>query len=115
MGRKRTKTLNNKKASKKRVLRKKKEPLSNANKSYLDVQQHHHQFFVNDGQILKNVSELPDALQNMDAQTFAHHVNSEKHDFANWVHDVMGAESLAREMRSAKTKRGLLRTMRTKL
>ena len=76
---------------------------------------HEQQFFVNDGNVLKNFTELPKALRNMNQETFAHHVNDEKHDFANWVHDVMGAKTLAKQMRSATTRTALIRTIKTKL
>lgn len=76
---------------------------------------HEQQFFVNDGTVLKNFTELPGALRKMDVETFTHHVNAEKHDFANWVHDVMGADSLAKQMRSATSKTGLIRIIKTKI
>ena len=83
-----------------------------AKKSYLDVQHEHHQFFANDGQILKNISELPKALQNMDAQTFAHHVNGDNNDFANWTEHVFGEKKLAKSLRSEQTKTGTMRILR---
>lgn len=73
------------------------------------------QFFVNDGAVLKNFAELPKALRNMSVETFTHHVNGKKHDFANWVHDVMGAKTLAKQMRAATTRTALIRTIKTKL
>ncbi len=83
-----------------------------AKKSYLDVQHEHHQFFANDGQILKNISELPKALQNMDAQTFAHHVNGDKNDFASWTEHVFGDDKLAGTLRGLKKKPSIIRAIR---
>jgi succinylglutamate desuccinylase len=77
---------------------------------------HHEQkFFVNDGNTLSNLLELHSALRKMDSQTFAHHVNEEKHDFANWVHDVMGAKTLSKQMRTSVTKTALIRTIKAKI
>ena len=76
---------------------------------------HEQQFLVNDGKILKNFTELPSALRNMHMDTFLHHVNDEKHDFANWVHDVMGAKTLAKQMRTARTKTALIRKIKAKI
>ena len=83
-----------------------------AKKSYLDVQHEHYQFFANDGQILKNISELPKALQNMDAQTFAHHVNGDNNDFANWTEHVFGDKKLAGELDKLKRKPSIIRAIR---
>ena len=64
-------------------------------------------FWVNDGKVLRNLKELPPALRNMSDQTFWHHVNSNKHDFANWVDQVFGEKQLAEEVRKIKHKVGL--------
>ena len=76
---------------------------------------HEQQFFVNDGAVLKNFTELPKALRKMNPETFAHHVNAKKHDFASWVHDVMGAKGLAKQMRSATSRSALIKTVKMKM
>lgn len=64
-------------------------------------------FWVNDGKVLQNLKELPSALRNMSDQTFLHHVNAAKHDFANWVEHVFGEKQLAEGARKIKHKVGL--------
>jgi len=70
-------------------------------------------FWVNHGPILKNLSDLRDALGGWisDAQ-FAYHVNAERNDFAGWVEAVLLAPEVAAAMRRAKTRVGVLRAVK---
>lgn len=61
-------------------------------------------FYAADGSVIKHLGELPDALRNMSPGTFHHHVNSERNDFYNWVHDVFNNKNLARKIKNIKTK-----------
>lgn len=64
-------------------------------------------FFVHDGSIIESLSDLPQHLRRMPTEVFQRHVNSEKHDFANWVDGAVGHKLLAEKMRSCTTKVGL--------
>jgi hypothetical protein len=55
-------------------------------------------FYCADGRVLKNLSELGNALNDMSVETFAHHSSEERNDFANWVRDVIGDKTLARDL-----------------
>ncbi len=57
-------------------------------------------FRCHDGRVLKNMKELEEALATMADETFAHHSNSEKKDFSNWVRDIIGDEKLAKDLES---------------
>ncbi len=83
-------------------------------KSWLDTP-HHQQFWVNDGSILNNLKQLPDALQNMDKSTFLHHVNEHKNDFANWVEHVYQENELANKLRSLKSNKGMAKAIKAVL
>ncbi|HJX05144.1 MAG TPA: hypothetical protein VJ461_00365, partial [Candidatus Nanoarchaeia archaeon] len=61
-------------------------------------------FYVSDGSVIKNLSELPDALRNMSPEAFNSHVNIEKNDFYNWIRDVFELSSLARKVKGVKRK-----------
>ena len=87
---------------------------SKVNKSWIDVP-HEKSFFVNDGSMIKNFSDLPKALQKMDLSTFQHHVNELKHDFANWVDHVHGEAKLAKTLRSITSKSAVIRAIKSKL
>lgn len=58
-------------------------------------------FWCRDGRILRNLSELRDALDSMTDESFVHHSNAEKQDFSNWVRDVIGDERLAKDLGKA--------------
>ena len=47
-------------------------------------------FWVNNGQIFRNLGELANALPVMDGDSFRHHVNNEKNDFSRWINDIIG-------------------------
>jgi hypothetical protein len=55
-------------------------------------------FWCTDGQIFRNIKDLSEGLSNMSDETFVYHSNAEKHDFSNWLMDVLGEEKLANEL-----------------
>jgi len=55
-------------------------------------------FYCADGRVLKNLSDLRSALNGMSVETFAHHSSEGRNDFANWVRDVIGDKTLARDL-----------------
>jgi hypothetical protein len=83
------------KPAKKTTLRKKaakpaKKPLTKAPAEYV--------FWCHDGSIFSDLLELAEGLRTMSDETFAFHSNLEKHDFSNWIRDVIGDEQLADEL-----------------
>lgn len=60
-----------------------------------------HVFYVVDGRTIQDLRELAEALEDMAEQVFSHHVNHERHDFANWVHEVLQERALAEQLREA--------------
>lgn len=72
-------------------------------------------FWCCDGQILRNLRELPPALRRMTSETFRHHVNREKNDFANWIYQVIGERGLAERVRRLKSKTAITRAVKTRL
>ena len=61
-------------------------------------------FKVCDGNELNNLLELAMAIKHMPEETFTHHVNDHKNDFANWINDCMGETQLANDLGKYKTK-----------
>jgi len=55
-------------------------------------------FFCQDGRVIKNLTELVDALSDITEEVFRYHVTSEKNDFSNWIRDVFGDDKLAGEL-----------------
>ncbi|MBY0310407.1 hypothetical protein K2Q16_04680 [Patescibacteria group bacterium] len=60
-------------------------------------------FWTASGEILNSLPSLRDAFAVMSKETFSHHVGARKHDFATWVHDVLGDSACASDLRKAKT------------
>jgi hypothetical protein len=59
----------------------------------------HQTFYIVDGRSLADLRELAEALDEMAEHVFHHHVNHDRHDFANWVHEVLHEHALAEELR----------------
>ena len=72
-------------------------------------------FWLANGRALIDLSDLKNALEDMDSDTFSHHVNSEKNDFANWVGDVLMEPKLSLSLRKVKTKKGMLQKIKARL
>lgn len=72
-------------------------------------------FYTKDGRIVKNLSELNSAIKKMDDATFHHHVNPERHDFANWVYNVHKEKELADKLRKAFTKYEILKLIEARI
>ncbi len=58
-----------------------------------------HYFVLKDGQALKSVQELADALEHMSEDVFRHHVGPMHNDFANWVQDIFDDRMFANDLR----------------
>jgi len=60
-------------------------------------------FYCQDGSRFWNLEDLAKAVASMSEEVFAHHVNTEKNDFANWVYDIVGDHALAHELRNTRS------------
>ena len=72
-------------------------------------------FWVNNGQILKNLEELANALPEINEDTYKHHVNEEKNDFSKWINAVIGDQKLANDLLSSRNKDSTLKKVRNRL
>jgi len=61
-------------------------------------------FLCSDGRILRNLSELKIALEEMSEETFRYHFNKSQNDFADWVRDVVGDDKLSRDLLESNTR-----------
>jgi len=87
----------------------------NEARRYLNDVSQEQSFWVNNGNVLKNLEDLANALPEMGKDTFQHHVNKEKNDFSNWIGDVIGDKVLANDLRSSKSKESALNKLRSRL
>ena len=58
-------------------------------------------FWCHDGTVFSDVNELVTGLLSMTDEVFTYHSNPEKHDFSNWIRDIIGDEILADELARA--------------
>jgi len=72
-------------------------------------------FWVNNGQILKNLEELANTLSDMPEATFQHHVNKEKNDFSKWISEVIGDQKLANDLLSSRNNDSALNKVKSRL
>lgn len=73
------------------------------------------EFFLHMGASIRNLKELSEALGIMSDDTFKHHVDKNKNDFANWVRGVIGDDELAKLMQKNRSKKGLYRKINKRL
>ena len=62
-------------------------------------------FFCCNGEVFSSVKELHKALKTMDDETFAHHCNEQRCDFAAWIRDVFGKKRVAGRIEKARASR----------
>ena len=72
-------------------------------------------FWINNGQILKNLDELGNALGQMGDESYSYHANKEKNDFSRWVNDVIGDQKLANDLLSSKNRESAVKKVRSRL
>lgn len=89
------------KATKKKTTKKKKPTAVKNAKKFLSDVPSESCFWVNNGWIIRNLQELPLALQNMSKETFVYHANKEKNDFHNWINNVIGDKTLAKSIKNS--------------
>ena len=74
-----------------------------------------YQFWAKDGNTIRNVEQLAEALKNMNDETFKHHSNQEKTDFTNWLRDIVGDEKLAKDLMKNKSKDSAYKKVRERI
>ncbi len=72
-------------------------------------------FWCHDGRVMKNLAELAAALLEMSEETFCYHVTKDKNDFHNWVRDVIGDVTLAKELQRTATRATAARKVELRL
>lgn len=72
-------------------------------------------FWLSDGQVLKNMKDLAEALESMDNSVWGYHVTSEKNDFANWIEEVFGQKQLGAAIRKVKNPKTAAKRIQSKI
>ena len=61
-------------------------------------------FVLNNGQKMKNLFDLVNALDKMPDDAFYHHVNEQRNDFSNWIRDIFKQKTLVNEISKTKNR-----------
>ena len=72
-------------------------------------------FYLKNGRVLKNLYEFTNSLASMDDETFKHHVNKERNDFAEWIRHVLKDEGLANQISRLKNRGSILKKINKRL
>lgn len=65
-------------------------------------------FYFKHGKRASNIAELKTVLESISESEFKHHVNYDKNDFASWIENVFEEKKLAKNMREAGDKEGII-------
>lgn len=79
-----------------------------------DVEKNKH-FLLHMGTNISNLRQLSEALDIMADNTFNHHVNASKNDFANWVKHVVGDEELAASIEKLRDRKSIASKVRDRV
>lgn len=80
--------------------------LTQSNDENLQKLSSEYHFVLNNGNLIKSIPELEKGLEEMDDDTFNHHVNADKNDFYEWIKHSMDP-NFAESIKDEKTKEGL--------
>ena len=72
-------------------------------------------FWLNDGRSLGTLKDLSKVIGRMKKDVFEHHVNKEKNDFSNWIHDIIKDNKLASDLKKLKTKAGMAKKIKARV
>ncbi len=72
-------------------------------------------FRIHLGTNVSNLMELLDTIEIMSNDSFNHHVSKTKNDFSKWVSDVIGDLDLAAEMRKVHTRKGMIKSLKSRI
>jgi chromosome segregation ATPase len=67
-----------------------------------------HYFKAKNGNVVKNLVELAEAIELMDKATFDHHISDGRNDFASWVKDIIGDSELAALLKKLNSKEKMI-------
>lgn len=70
-------------------------------------------FHMNNGVVLKSLHDLIDILEVVDEETYHHHVNDYKNDFATWVLNIFKDKNLSMALKKARTRAAMIEALET--
>ena len=76
----------------------------NGSKKYLAKVPDNMVFWCHDGQVFNDIEDLIEGFDVMSDDIFEYHANEDKNDFACWIMDVIGDETLSKDIKKARNK-----------
>lgn len=64
---------------------------------------------------VKNIIDLQHEIKNMSDEEFNHHVNDAKNDFAVWIQEILGDETLSRDVKNTNSKEEIVKLLHTRI
>ena len=93
----------------------KKEKTNFMSKHLLNEVPHGKEFYCKDGKVFRKMEEMARQLRKLDKETYSHHVNDQKNDFANWVEHAIGDAVLASKIRRAQNQTTMSRIVNSRV
>ncbi len=84
-------------------------------KSFLGTVEQGKEFYCRNGKVINSLEELAKEIKELDIETFLHHVNEERNDFANWIKEVVGDMVLANRIKRAKRQSTMSRAITSRV
>ena len=72
-------------------------------------------FHVYEGPTCINLYELVESLQDMPDWQYSHHVNENRSDFLNWIHDCITDKTLVSQIRRVKKRETLIKKIKDRI
>lgn len=73
------------------------------------------EFYCKDGKVFRKMEEMARQIRKLDKDTYGHHVNEQKNDFANWTEHVIGDAVLASKIRRAQNQTTMARIINSRV
>lgn len=74
-----------------------------------------HYFFARNQVVIKDLSELKAALEQMDDGAFSHHVSEGKNDFSEWVRNIIKDKKLAADISNLTSKEDIVKSIEKRI
>ena len=72
-------------------------------------------FWIYNGPIIRNIYELAQELEQMDAKLYGYHVTFAKNDFSNWIRDILKDAELAKGVAKAASSQAMAAKIRKRI
>lgn len=89
--------------------------MSTEHEKYLANVPQNNVFKLQGGAEINSLRELIEALDIISDETFSHHVNKSKNDFANWIEAVIGDKEEATRLRKFTDRKKMLASLRRRI